>query len=92
MAHPDITKQMFDSIIARAGRQRIELYKSKDPIPLQSTRWILLINRLKDSAAIKHLNILAVKAPEAIPRVKTPGGYYRNEAKPVKRHDVRKKH
>jgi len=29
MAHPDITKIMFDSITAKAGRQRIELYKPK---------------------------------------------------------------
>jgi hypothetical protein len=59
MAHPDITKVMFDSIIARAGRQRIELYKSKNDSaakhPVDTAA-----NRLKDSA-IKHLNILAVR-------------------------------
>lgn len=59
MAHPDITKQMFDSIIARAGRQRIELYKSRNDSsakrPVDTAA-----NRLKDSA-IKHLNILAAR-------------------------------
>ena len=29
MLHPDITKVVFDSIIARAGRQRSELYKPR---------------------------------------------------------------
>ncbi|MEO5594872.1 MAG: DUF4296 domain-containing protein [Chitinophagaceae bacterium] len=29
MAHPDITKIMFDSIATKAGRQRTELYKPK---------------------------------------------------------------
>lgn len=59
MAHPDITKLMFDSIIARASRQRIELYKSKTDSsakhPVDTA-----VNRLKDSA-IKHLNILAAR-------------------------------
>jgi hypothetical protein len=29
VAHPDITKVMFDSIAVRAGRQRTDMYKSK---------------------------------------------------------------
>jgi hypothetical protein len=29
MAHPEITKLMFDSVIVRAGRQRTELYKTR---------------------------------------------------------------
>jgi hypothetical protein len=29
MAHPDITKVMFDSIAARATRERTDMYKSK---------------------------------------------------------------
>jgi Domain of unknown function (DUF4296) len=29
MAHPEITKLVFDSVIARAGRQRTELYKTR---------------------------------------------------------------
>ena len=59
MAHPDITKLMFDSILARAGRQRIDLYKPgnassvKHPVDTAA-------NHLKDSA-IKHLNILAAR-------------------------------
>jgi uncharacterized protein YcfL len=59
MAHPDITKVVFDSIIAKAGRQRVELYKSKtDSTAKQSGD--SAINRLKDSA-VKHLNILGTR-------------------------------
>jgi hypothetical protein len=32
MAHPDITRVMFDSISARAGRQRADMYKSKPAV------------------------------------------------------------
>ena len=59
MAHPDITKLMFDSLIAKAGRQRVELYKSKPDSTAKKTV-DTAINRLKDSAA-KHLNMLAVR-------------------------------
>lgn len=59
MAHPDITKLMFDSLIAKAGRQRTELYKSKtDSTAKQPVD--TAANRLKDSA-IKHLNILGAR-------------------------------
>lgn len=59
MAHPDITKLVFDSIIAKAGRQRNELYK---PRPDTAAKKIAdtSINRLKDSA-VKHLNILSTR-------------------------------
>jgi Domain of unknown function (DUF4296) len=59
MAHPDITKVMFDSIIAKAGRQRVELYKSKTDSTVKAPA-DTAINRLKDSA-VKHLNILAAR-------------------------------
>lgn len=32
MAHPDITRVMFDSISARAGRQRADMYKSQPAV------------------------------------------------------------
>jgi hypothetical protein len=59
MAHPDITKIVFDSIIAKAGRQRVELYKSK-PDSTAKQPIDTAMNRLKDSA-VKHLNILAAR-------------------------------
>ena len=59
MEHPDITKVMFDSIIAKAGRHRVELYKSKtDSTAKQPAD--TAINHLKDAAA-KHLNILSAR-------------------------------
>ncbi len=33
MSHPDITKVMFDSMTARAGTLRMELYKPKPALP-----------------------------------------------------------
>jgi hypothetical protein len=46
MAHPDITKTMFDSIAVRAGRQRTELYKPKPVLPAKPVKRF-------DSALIK---------------------------------------
>ena len=59
MEHPDITKIMFDSIIAKAGRQRIELYKPKPDTLKSRTRADSLkiktdsINLLKGKLALK---------------------------------------
>jgi len=38
MEHPDITKILFDSITAKAGRERIELYKPKSDTLKPRTR------------------------------------------------------
>ena len=38
MAHPDITKVMFDSIYARAERQRTETYGPKHAFPVKSLK------------------------------------------------------
>jgi Domain of unknown function (DUF4296) len=57
MEHPEITKVMFDSITARAGRQRSELYKSGTDSAV-SHPTDTAVNRLKDSA-MKHLGKLA---------------------------------
>ncbi|MEP6748830.1 MAG: DUF4296 domain-containing protein [Bacteroidota bacterium] len=35
MAHPDISKIMFDSIAARAVRQRTDMYKPKPIVPVK---------------------------------------------------------
>ncbi len=59
MAHPDITKVVFDSIIAKAARQRVELYKSKTDSTAKQPADTAM-NRLKDSA-VKHLNILTAR-------------------------------
>lgn len=36
MSHPDITKVMFDSIYARAGRQRSDMFNPKHLLPVKS--------------------------------------------------------
>lgn len=59
MAHPEITRVMFDSIIAKAGRQRAELYKSKTDTAAKKPA-DTAVNRLKDSA-LRHLNILGAR-------------------------------
>ncbi len=59
MEHPEITKVMFDSLIAKADRQKAELYKSK-PDSAAKKPADSIINRLKDTA-VRHLDVLTAR-------------------------------